>query len=147
MAEERLDLPRHELFIEHLLLACSEADSELSVVFVDDGEIQNLNRDYRGCDYPTDVLSFSLREGESCGPLSCLGDIVISVDTAEKQALALGHSTDDEIDELLLHGLLHLLGYDHDADESDLWYNKQQELIGKLKSRNIPYVPQGISKE
>ena len=75
------------------------------------------------------------------------GDIVISVDTAEKQALALGHSTDDEIDELLLHGLLHLLGYDHDADESDLWYNKQQELIGKLKSRNIPYVPQGISKE
>jgi probable rRNA maturation factor len=85
---------------------------ELSVVFCDDTFIHTLNRDYRGKDKPTDVLSFPQ------GPeTDVLGDIVISVPTAARQAEERGHPVGQEVEWLFLHGLLHLLGYDDATDE------------------------------
>jgi probable rRNA maturation factor len=90
------------------------ADKEISITFVDDADIRLLNRQYLHRDKPTNVLSFSLQEGE-CGSvnLGLLGDIVISVDTALRDAKR-GHFTlEEEILFLIIHGLLHLTGYEH----------------------------------
>ncbi len=88
--------------------------SELSVRLADDDEIAELNAAYRGRRRPTDVLAFSLLEGEHAerrGPL--LGDVVIGFETAARQARAARRSLDDEVARLLIHGTLHLLGHDH----------------------------------
>lgn len=99
---------------------------ELSLVLTDDEQIQQLNRDYRDKDQPTDVLSFPLYENllaadqppaPERGPL-LLGDIVISVATAQRQAAQLGHSDQRELCFLFVHGLLHLLGHDHELGEA-----------------------------
>ncbi|RMG44146.1 MAG: rRNA maturation RNase YbeY [Candidatus Dadabacteria bacterium] len=86
----------------------------LSVLFTGDSEIKLLNAHYRGKDTPTDVLSFSMLEGDDSGPRTSLGDIVISIDTARRQAEDLQVSLEEELLRLLLHGLLHLLGFDHE---------------------------------
>jgi probable rRNA maturation factor len=83
---------------------------EVALVLAGDGTLHRLNRDYRGKDKPTDVLSFP---GEEAG----LGDIVISVPTAERNARRLGRTLPQEIDVLALHGFLHVLGYDHETDD------------------------------
>lgn len=96
------------------------SDRELSVVLTDDDEIHELNRDFRGKDRPTDVLAFSLGEGEAsefAGPL--LGDVVISVPTARRQAKQRKRELEAELRMLLAHGLLHLVGWDHQTDEED----------------------------
>jgi probable rRNA maturation factor len=85
---------------------------ELSLVFCEDDFIHGLNRDYRGKDKPTDVLSFN-QDPET----GILGDVVISVPTAARQAEARGHSLETELEWLFLHGALHLLGYDDETDE------------------------------
>ena len=92
----------------------AEPGGELTISLTDDAEIQALNRDYAGEDHATDVLSFSMREGEG-GELhpQLLGDVVISVETAARQAAAGGRSLDEELFHLAVHGLAHLLGYDH----------------------------------
>ena len=99
-----------------------EQVSELSVVFTDDDEIQNLNATYRLKDSPTDVLSFSLLEGEPTGiPSSSLGDIVISLETAKRQAADFENTFAQEILRLLIHGVLHIFGYDHEnVPESEI---------------------------
>ena len=92
---------------------------EVSVVLVGDEEMQELNRKYRNIDKPTDVLSFS-QEDDFIFPgktSRLLGDVVISVDTAEKQAETAGQSLDDEVSQLAIHGVLHLLGYDDAVTE------------------------------
>jgi rRNA maturation RNase YbeY len=101
-----------------LLRALGHAGSELSLALVDDAAIAALNERDRGRAGPTDVLSYSLLEGphaERRGAL--LGDVVISVDTAERQARRQGRSLDDECLRLLVHGVLHLLGHDHERDD------------------------------
>jgi probable rRNA maturation factor len=103
-----------------LLRATDLADAELSLLLCDDAFIHTLNRDYRGKDAPTDVLAFAQREGEGADPDDeILGDVVISIPTATRQAEARGHSTAREIQVLLVHGFLHLLGYDHGDDEEE----------------------------
>ena len=105
--------------------------SEVSIVLTTDQEIQSLNRDYRQKDKPTDVLSFSLLEGAP-GPTQSLGDIVISLDTAEQQAQDLGVPLDDELLRLLIHGLLHLLGYDHEnvsKEEEERMKEREDQLF------------------
>lgn len=103
-------------------------DGEVSVVFVDDQEIQKLNRDYRGIDRPTDVLSFALNEGELPDPHPDIwGDIVISVETAARQAQEAGLSFDGEITRLLIHGALHLVGYDHERSEREAEEMREME--------------------
>ncbi|MCL6442954.1 MAG: rRNA maturation RNase YbeY [Alicyclobacillus sp.] len=110
---------------------------EVSVSLVDDEEIHALNRDYRGVDAPTDVLSFALEEGEPFasvpGELPMLGDIVISIPRALEQADAYGHSPLREFCFLLVHGFLHLLGYDHqDADAEREMFGIQESVLQSL---------------
>ena len=103
-----------------LLTSADLGDSELSIVLCDDPHIQALNRDHRGIDRPTDVLSFAMQEGDGlleADPV--LGDLVVSIDTAQRQATELGHALDHELRVLLVHGLLHLLGYDHETSPED----------------------------
>ena len=97
-------------------------NTEVSINFVTEAEIHELNREYRGIDAPTDVLSFECDGYDDDMPLLDdmsfeLGDIVISVDRAEKQAPEYGLSFADEMSLLITHGLLHLCGYDHMEDE------------------------------
>ncbi|MFH1466465.1 MAG: rRNA maturation RNase YbeY [Pseudomonadota bacterium] len=118
---------------EVLLTTTELARAELSLVLCDDRFIQALNRDYRGKDAPTDVLSFAMREGEDADPDDpVLGDIVISLETAARQAAEHGHSTAREIQVLLIHGFLHLLGYDHGDDEQEA---EMEEAAGRLLGR------------
>lgn len=97
-------------------------DAEVSINFVTEDEIHELNREYRGIDSPTDVLSFECDGFDDDMPLLEemsfeLGDIVVSVDRAEKQAVEFGLSFADEMSLLITHGLLHLCGYDHMVEE------------------------------
>lgn len=106
--------------------------ANLSITFTDDKQIQELNRDYRGKDKPTDVLSFSLIEGEEGGPVFSLGDIVISLDMTLKQAAEYDVAFDQELARLLIHGLLHLYGYDHEEvppEEAEEMQSKEDLLM------------------
>lgn len=110
---------RVRLVAERALVALGRGEDELSVLLCDDATIQPLNRDWRGKDAPTDVLSFpQLDEAPGDGP-EVLGDVVISVETAARQAPEIGHDLEAELDVLLVHGLCHLLGYDHEDDEEE----------------------------
>jgi len=114
-----------------------KAHTEVSVVLSDDDYIQNLNRQYRGKDCPTDVLSFALNEGEEPdiidGPEEVLlGDIIISLDTAVRQADEYGHSLERELAYLTVHGILHLLGYDHMNEEDKQEMRQEEEHILSL---------------
>ena len=94
----------------------------LGVRFASDREMQRVNRDYRGKDKPTDVLSFPGEPEPSDGEHGSrhLGDILISIPTARRQAAERGHTVERELKVLLLHGLLHCLGYDHEADQGEM---------------------------
>lgn len=94
--------------------------AEISVVYVDDGEMRNLNRNYRGINKSTDVLAFPMNEGRfaAINP-DLLGDIVISVPRTQLQAEQHGLSLERELTTLLIHGLLHLMGYDHETDKEE----------------------------
>jgi rRNA maturation RNase YbeY len=109
--------------------------AELSLVLVSDPVMHELNRSWRGKNRPTDVLAFSQREGAGAAPDGLLGDVVISVDTARRQAAALGHSLAAEGDRLLVHGLLHLLGYDHErsAPEARRMQRQERALLRALE--------------
>lgn len=113
------------------------------MLLVDDPQIQEINRDYLQRDKPTNVISFSMREGEG-GDLhpELLGDVVISVDTAERDAAEAGVSFAGELLFLLLHGILHLCGYDHErgteedarvmeAKEQEIFILLQQDILGE----------------
>lgn len=108
--------------------------AEVGVVFADDAYIRELNRDYRGIDAATDVLSFALDEGEEPavqgGPEeTLLGDIVISLETAARQAEEFGHSLEREVAYLTVHGMLHLVGYDHEQEEDKAAMRRQEEHV------------------
>ena len=107
-----------------------DSSAEVSLVFVDDQEIQILNKTYRQKDQPTDVLSFPLWDGEeeASGEI-LLGDIVISLETAQRQAEEYGHSLEREIAYLMVHGLLHLLGYDHLTLKKTSYATKEEEIL------------------
>lgn len=107
---------------------------EVSLMLTDDESIHEMNREYRGIDRPTDVLSFALEEGEEeeifGGPEeNLLGDIIISVETAVRQAEEYGHSVEREMSFLALHGMLHLLGYDHMEEEERQEMRAQEKAI------------------
>ena len=102
-----------------LLRRLALRDAELSIVLVSDCVIRELNRRWRGRDRPTDVLAFPQTEGPVSPPDGMLGDVVISVDTARRQAAERGTTVGREADRLLIHGLLHLLGYDHELSAAE----------------------------
>lgn len=95
-------------------------DGELSLVLVDDAQITNLNKEFLKREGPTNVIAFSMREGEflEISP-NLLGDVVISLETADREAREAGLSLSGRFCELLVHGLLHLLGYDHEHSEAE----------------------------
>ncbi len=116
----RLDAALTKRRAGKILRQLQRNDSELSIAFVGDEEMRELNRSYRGRDCPTDVLSFSLVEGECADFRSgLLGDVVISIDTARRQARSRHRSLNDEVTRLLIHGVLHLLGHDHEGSEEE----------------------------
>jgi len=115
---------------------CPE-DTEVSILLTDDAQMAELNKQYRDVDGPTDVLSFSQTEGDD-EPIpgmedNLLGDVVISVETAQRQAAENAKSLESEIDMLLVHGLLHLLGYDHaEPEEERVMFARQDEFLKGL---------------
>ncbi|MET0786614.1 MAG: rRNA maturation RNase YbeY [Paenisporosarcina sp.] len=142
LIDETESLPKETLeLIEKMLNHAAvtegiEKGSELSVSFITNDEIQEINRDYRGKDTPTDVISFAMEElGEGeieiqgVGAPRLLGDILISVERAMEQASDYGHSYEREIGFLAIHGFLHLLGYDHMESNEEKEMNRKQEEI------------------
>jgi probable rRNA maturation factor len=101
-----------------ILKLLGERRAELSVALIGNGEMRKLNTRYRKKDYPTDVLSFPAAQDMPDG-VPLLGDVIISVDKATEQAKERGRSLDEEMTTLLIHGLLHLLGYDHERSAKD----------------------------
>ena len=117
------------IFLANAILdAVGESNAELYIELIGDHRMQRLNREYRGKNVPTDVLAFSQREPQ--GPRSSLlGDVVISVHSALRQAHARQHSADEELAVLLIHGILHLCGYDHERGKPDARRMRRRELI------------------
>ncbi|HOH56861.1 MAG TPA: rRNA maturation RNase YbeY [Smithellaceae bacterium] len=123
------------------LIGCAE--KEISISFVDDEAIRLLNRQYLRLDKPTNVLSFSLEEGE-CGKINpgLLGDVVISVDTALRDAKQGGFTLEEEILFLIIHGLLHLTGYEHvETSRANALKMKkrEKELFLALTASDAPF--------
>ena len=113
-------------------------DIDLSIVLTNDTEIQTLNRDYRGYDKPTDVLSFEAHERNPETGMLYLGDIIISLEKAALQAEQGGHPLMAESQLLVVHGVLHLLGHDHaDVEEKNKMWNDQAETLARLGLSDI----------
>ncbi|BAH17929.1 rRNA maturation RNase YbeY [Macrococcoides caseolyticum] len=136
---------KHLPEIERLLIFAAEQEgideeAEVAVSFVDENEIQAINKAYRNKDAVTDVISFALEEGEDDFEMSdeprVLGDIIICVKRALEQAEEYGHSFERELGFLSLHGLLHLLGYDHmnESDEARM-FGRQDEILNAFGLR------------
>ena len=121
--------------IQHLNL---KFDPIISVTFVSNKKIHELNRDYRNIDRPTDVISFAFLDTEDdkdsllkSGQMISLGEIYISLDKAKEQAEEYGHPLDRELKFLFVHGLLHLLGYDHMCEEDEkVMFKLQDKILG-----------------
>ena len=108
----------------------SEGEFEVYITVCDNEYIHSLNKEYRGVDRPTDVLSFPMDDFDLPGGLKELGDIVISIDKAEEQAKEYGHSQRREMCFLCVHSTLHLLGYDHETGEEDRI--KMEKMQGEI---------------
>ena len=117
------------------LVSVGHPDSALTVAFVRDRRIRELNLYFRGKDQATDVLSFPAGEPGDSVATDYLGDIVISADTAARQAKEASHSLDREVNELVIHGVLHLCGYDHETDQGEM-NRLELKLRRKLLSKS-----------
>lgn len=118
---------------EVLNLEEESLDCEVSVSFVDNTEIRELNREYRSMDKETDVLSFPMEDDFFLEGPTLLGDIIISLEKALEQSEDFGHSLDREIAYLTAHSMLHLLGYDHmEEDEKAIMRTKEKEIMKRL---------------
>ena len=106
---------------------------ELSIVLCDDSFIQELNRSYRNKDKPTDVLSFPMiQDAHTELKDALLGDVIISIDTASRQAQSRNHSLLTEVTTLLIHGILHLIGYTHENDDDESRMNRMASQLLKI---------------
>ncbi len=136
--QKRVKIDRRKLRLQtvRLMKALDCADREISITLVDDPQIQSLNKQYLNKDRPTNVISFSLQEGDFGGVNpTLLGDIVISVDTALRDARKGNLSLEEELIFLVIHGLLHLLGYNHEGTtprEAGKMRKKEKELFDFL---------------
>ncbi len=108
-------------------------DASLSILLTDDAQIRSLNRDYRGIDAPTDVLSFEVHERDPETGYFYLGELILSTPYADRQARKNGNSLEAELQLLVVHGVLHLLGHDHAVpDEKAKMWQAQNEILAKL---------------
>lgn len=113
-------------------------NAEFNIIIIDNEKIHEINREYRGVDRPTDVITFALEDHKDIEfeDIRLLGDVYISIEKARSQAEEYGHSLKREISFLTIHGLLHLLGYDHMNEEDEkIMFDKQDELLNKTKYR------------
>ena len=134
------DLPKNNLqdWISQVLTEVDREGFSVSLLFTDDERIKELNNNYRGKDTATDVLSFSQMEGEEFGfENHFLGDIVIAVPYVTEQARRLGHSVFEEVRYLILHGILHLMGYDHNEDEDCEMSRLEKNIYKKLTGETV----------
>lgn len=154
-SKEQLEFDYEEL-VNKVIIACLDSEEcpyevEISILFIDNNEIREINRDYRDIDSATDVLSFPAATFDTIGDYSelenfyadyfnpesgelFLGDIAISVEKAIEQASEYGHSLEREIGFLIAHSVFHLLGYDHISEEdAKLMEAKQSQVLDKLK--------------
>jgi probable rRNA maturation factor len=129
-----------------LLSAAGLAGAGLSLSFVGDRAMRRLNREHRGKDRPTDVLSFPLfepfavpRKRSGGGPELLLGDVVISLDTALRQAREYDASLDDEVERLLIHGILHLIGHDHELPDERKRMVRAERRLARAVGLSWPY--------
>ncbi len=122
-------------FIDFVLKEEKLENVEFNIIFIDNPRIHEMNLAYRGVDRPTDVISFALEDNKTIDlGVRLLGDIYISIDKAKEQANSYGHSLKREISFLAVHGLLHLLGYDHmTKDEEKVMFTRQEELLQKFQ--------------
>jgi len=124
-----------ESLIDGLIKVTSEmldvSNSFASIVLVDNEKIHEINKQYRGVDRPTDVISFAFQDVDDiCTNITNLGEIYISLDKVKSQALEYGHSKRRELGFLTVHGLLHLMGYDHmNSDDEKEMFDLQEEIL------------------
>ncbi|MBN2307060.1 rRNA maturation RNase YbeY [Candidatus Peregrinibacteria bacterium] len=124
--EFKVDVKHFSAYIKKIDKAIEVMNGILNVVFVNDKYIRALNKAYRGKDEPTDVLSFSY------GPEDLIGEVYVSVETAGRQAKEYKHPLSDELIRLIVHGILHVHGYDHEKDEDyKLMLEVEKEVLGK----------------
>lgn len=123
-----VDESRLSTLARHTLVAEDVAEGELSVLLVTAEHIKRLNSRFAGDDYATDVLSFPMMEDDESSEM--LGDVVVCPEVALKNARRIGHALDDELDVLLVHGTLHLLGYDHqDREDKTAMDRRMKEIL------------------
>ena len=140
--QKKITLNRRQIrsSLVRLLKRLGLEDRELSLLLVDNEEIRELNRIYLGRDYPTNVISFAMSEGDYGGVNPhLLGDIIISVEKAMSEGETSGTSFKESLDFLMIHGLLHLLGYDHesgDTQEARRMQDKEEELFLYLNRKH-----------
>ena len=114
-------------------LESAPADVDMTIVLTDDSQLHELNREYLGVDAPTDVLSFPASETDPETGATYLGDILVSIPRAMQQAQVAGHTVEAEVQLLVVHGTLHLLGYDHaEAEEKARMWKAQAEVMSRL---------------
>lgn len=121
--------------INHTLEVMDAKESIFTIIFVTKEEIHELNKQYRGVDRVTDVISFALEDAHdvSLTDVRVLGDIYICIDRMKEQAIEYNHSETRELSFLTVHGLLHLLGYDHQTkEEEEIMFNLQRKILSDL---------------
>ena len=134
---DKVDYKDYEYLYDLLEFALEKLNIEnstFSVILTDDEEVHYLNKTYRNIDRTTDVLSFALNDnGAFPGPINVLGDIFISIPKMKEQAIEYSHSEKRELSFLVLHGLLHLLGYDHTKGpkEEEEMFGLQKEILNE----------------
>ncbi len=114
-------------------LESAPVDADITIVLTDDAQLHELNKEFLGVDAPTDVLSFPASESDPETGTPYLGDILISIPRATEQAQASGHSVEAEVQLLVVHGTLHLMGHDHaEAEEKARMWAAQAEVMARL---------------
>ena len=131
--EEELKLINNVLL--HGLKKLDISDVEFNVIIVDNEYIHRLNKEYRNIDRETDVITFALEDDKTFNPKErVLGDIYISIEKAISQSEEYGHSLKRELSFLAVHGLLHLLGYDHmEKEEEEIMFRLQEEILDEME--------------
>ena len=120
--------------IEYTMKKLNVKDSVFDIIFIDDEKMHEMNKEYRGIDRTTDVLSFALNDNKHIETaINSLGDIFISIPKMKSQAIEYGHSEKRELSFLTVHGLLHLLGYDHmNENDEKVMFGLQKEILDEL---------------
>ncbi len=132
---EEIDIIDLNNVIEYALKHENVSNAIMNVIIIDNEKIHKINKEYRGIDRPTDVISFALEDDKTFvnTDFRVLGDIYISIDKVHEQAKSYGHSFRRELSFLTVHGILHLLGYDHmEKNDEKIMFGKQEEILNEL---------------